>query len=374
MFTCPRCNQPLARCKTAGGVYWRCSGCEGRTATVAMLRQSADADLVARLWEAAQSEFAPASLPCPACRASMKAAWMPASAGGHQLDLCTRCHVIWFDQREFEQAVGAAASASLYDQDIPWQARLALARLHVASLDPRPDVRLDSTPPKEDWKAIPAFFGMPVTHESTPGLLQAKATLCLALAGISLGLLGIYLAPQMLLDFGYIPAQASRLGYLTAFTSLLLYGSLPHLATSVYFLLMFGAELEDLLGAPQFLLLLLGTAVCGLGAHTALHPHSGVALLGAGPVISGLLAAYGLRFPRARIGFILRLPWLSQQWVNLPAWAYILFWIITQAMGAAAAERGIEQVSWSAHLGGAGAGAILGAVLGRGGPPRTCAQ
>lgn len=363
MFKCPRCNEALARCQTKGGVLWRCARCEGRTATVAMLRQSVNQDLIATIWEQVQGEFAADSLPCPACRASMKAAWLPASSGNCQIDICPRCHVAWFDKDEFDRVPTAAGDSRMYRKDIPLEARLAMARLHVEALDPRPDMKIDTAPPAEDWKAIPAFFGMPVRQEASAGLLGAKATLSIAISAAGIGLLALYIAPRMLQDFGFIPARAGRLSYLTAFTSLLLYGSLPHLATSIYFLLTFGNDVEDLLGTPRFLILLLTSAICGITIHTMLHPQSTAPLLGFGPAVSGLLAAFGLRFPHAKIGFVFRLPVVVYRWVNLPAWGYILFWIITQTIGAAIPEEGIEQVSWSAHLGGAIAGGILGIFL-----------
>ena len=55
--------------------------------------------------------------------------------------------------------------------------------------------------------------------------------------------------------FGFIPALASRYGYATVLTALFLHGSLPHLLISVYFLLMFGIDVEHLLGTVRFLAL-----------------------------------------------------------------------------------------------------------------------
>ena len=64
MFKCPRCNQPLVRQQVADGVFWQCPECAGRTSTIARLRHDADPDVVAHLWDQAQSEFAADSLPC----------------------------------------------------------------------------------------------------------------------------------------------------------------------------------------------------------------------------------------------------------------------------------------------------------------------
>jgi membrane associated rhomboid family serine protease/Zn-finger nucleic acid-binding protein len=363
MFLCPRCHQQLERRQADGGVHWECPACTGRTSTIARLRHDADPDVVAHLWEQAQSEFAADSLPCPACRCSMKAAWLPAGSGNLQIDVCLRCHMAWFDKSEYERTPGNAGDPQWKNKNIPLAARLAMVKLHVAALDPRPDVEVDTTPPREGWKAVPAFLGLPVKQEDLNPLQQAAATVCLGLAAAAIGLLALYLTPGMLQDFGFIPAQASRLGYASVVTAIFLHGSLPHLATSLYFLLTFGADVEHALGTARFLILVLAAAAGGDLLHALAYPGSTVPLVGLGPAISGLLAAYGLRYPNARIGFILRLPLIVYRWVNLPAWVYILFWMVTQAIGAARETGQVEQVSWAAHLGGVLAGSALGIVL-----------
>jgi len=368
VFTCPRCREPreaLTRCPTKGGVYWKCARCDGRTATIAMLRRATDVDLISQIWAQAQLPEATESLPCPACRASMRAVWLPAGHGNAQLDVCPLCQVVWFDKDEFENVPTAAGDPAWRDKNIPLEARLAMVKMHVEGLDPRPDMTLDTTPPAEDWKAIPAFFGLPVTQESTSPFMLASGTICIAGSALAIGLLGIYIAQGMFQDFGFIPALASRYGYATVLTALFLHGSLPHLLISVYFLLMFGIDVEHLLGTVRFLALFVLAAAVGDYAHTLVNPHSTMPLLGIGPAVSGLLTAYGLRFPRARIGFVFPLPLMIYQWVNLPAWIYILFWMFTQAVGLAVGRVGVIEVSWSAHLGGAFAGAILGIMMGR---------
>jgi membrane associated rhomboid family serine protease/Zn-finger nucleic acid-binding protein len=365
LYTCPRCDEALTRCQTKGGVYWKCARCEGRTATVAMLRNATDPDLISQLWAEAQLPEASYSLPCPACRSSMRAVWLPASNRNSQLDVCTLCQLVWFDQGEYDRVPTAAGDPAWRSKDVPLEARLAMVKMYVEGLDPRPDMKLDTSPPAEDWKAIPAFFGLPVTQESSSSLSQSSGTVSIAIGVLAIGLLGIYVAPQAYQDFGFIPAQASRNGFITVVTSLLLHGSLPHLLISTYFLLMFGVDVEHLFGTGRFLILFVASAVCGDYVHTLLNPESAMPLLGIGPAVSGLLAAYALRLPRARIGFAFPLPLALYQWVNLPAWVYIVFWIFTQAVGLAIGRVGVIEVSWSAHLGGAFAGALLGAMMSR---------
>jgi membrane associated rhomboid family serine protease len=114
------------------------------------------------------------------------------------------------------------------------------------------------------------------------------------------------------------------------------------------------------LGQTRFLLVLLVSSVTGSLLHALLHPHSLVPLIGASGAISGMLVCYGLQFPMARIGFLIRLPSVFfMRWVNLPAWAYVLFWIALQAIGVFRQAAGITQVSLAAHLGGAATGFLF---------------
>ena len=161
-------------------------------------------------------------------------------------------------------------------------------------------------------------------------------------------------------DFGLIPWQAWRYGGLTLVTSFFLHGSAPHLAVSLYFLLAFGDDVEEYLGPVRFLLLLMLATVAGGLLHSLPYSASSTPLIGAGGGVTGLLTFYGLQFPRARIGFLLRIPviWFLR-WVNVRAWVGVLIWLVLQAIGAVRQSGALTQVSLWAHLGGAGMGFLF---------------
>src|SRR5262245_34345715 len=108
MFRCPKDGTALARhdsLSASKAKYWTCPTCGGRTATLGMLRRSAQYGLVEQLWAAVQAAKAESSRHCPACERPMREATVSLrdEAGNTvALDVCTRCLFVWFDSSEFE--------------------------------------------------------------------------------------------------------------------------------------------------------------------------------------------------------------------------------------------------------------------------------
>jgi membrane associated rhomboid family serine protease/Zn-finger nucleic acid-binding protein len=325
-----------------------------------MLRREVDLPTVDRLWSLALSA-ADGARRCPACERPMKTVLLPTGSGSLQLDVCLRCYFIWFDAKEFEALPPRNRTMDETAQQFPLEARLAMVKMDVEALDTQPDFKLPpSDPPPEGWKSVPAFFGLPVKQES-----HRFATFPIAAWGLTaivalFSLLAFMDLPQVAQDFGFIPSELWRYGGLTLLTSFFLHGSAPQLAGNLYFLAAFGDDVDDYLGSGRFLILLLCCTVAGGLLHTLMQSDSGIPLVGASAAISGMLAYYGLQFPRARIGFLLRLPVVFfMRWVHVRAWAYVLGWIVLQAIGALRQTGPFTQVSILAQLGGAGMGLLF---------------
>ena len=165
-------------------------------------------------------------------------------------------------------------------------------------------------------------------------------------------------------NYGFIPAVFAgdaRLSdellqlppVLTLFTSMYLHGSLMHLLGNMLFLWVFGDNIEDSMGHVRFLFFyLLCGAVAGL-SHFAAQPLSDIPMVGASGAISGVLAAYLVLHPRARILIpIVFFP------VRLPAFLLLAGWFAFQIY-AVIADSGFGNVAWWAHIGGFVAGLIL---------------
>ena len=141
-----------------------------------------------------------------------------------------------------------------------------------------------------------------------------------------------------------------------------LHGSFLHLAGNMLFLWIFGNNVEDYFGHIRFALFYLACGVVGAMAHILVHPGSNVPVIGASGAISGVLGAYFLLFPRARVLTLVPI-FFFFYFIELPAYFFLGVYILLQIlyglpsiMGTQAAAPG---VAWLAHLGGFFAGIAL---------------
>jgi membrane associated rhomboid family serine protease len=132
-----------------------------------------------------------------------------------------------------------------------------------------------------------------------------------------------------------------------------------HLLGNMWFLWIFGNNIEDSMTRPRFLVFYL---LCGLAAalgQVATNPRSGVPMVGASGAISGVMGAYLLLFPRARVFTLVPLGFFLTT-IALPAWMMLLYWVAIQFLSGLTTVRaeGGGVASW-AHIGGFVAGLIL---------------
>lgn len=176
---------------------------------------------------------------------------------------------------------------------------------------------------------------------------------------------------------GELLAGAAGEGAAHLFTYMFLHGGWLHLLGNLWFLWVFGRGVEDRLGPARFLVFYLLCGVVGALAHAwaTLHaagPESVSAwtpLVGASGAISGLLGAYLVLHPRARIVTAVPIV-IFIKLLALPAWVFLVVWLGVQVV--AQSGFGEANVAYGAHLGGfaAGAGTVLWFRLGRRGPGR----
>ena len=187
-------------------------------------------------------------------------------------------------------------------------------------------------------------------------------------AGLSEGALG-----GSICALGAIPAEVTgridvgqggpcRLGGLTwqaIFTSMFLHGGWMHLIGNVWFLWIFGNNVEDSMGHLRFLVFYVLTGVIAAGAHIVADPGSTIPMVGASGAISGVMGAYLVLYPRARVDtafwflFFIRV-------FPLPAWVMLGYWMLLQLGGTLATSASAGGgVAYAAHLGGFLAGVVL---------------
>jgi len=132
-----------------------------------------------------------------------------------------------------------------------------------------------------------------------------------------------------------------------------LHGDLIHLSGNMLFLLVFGRRVETQLGMLSFGLFYLAGGITACLVHTLSEPDSSIPLIGASGAISGVLGAFLISNPRARITFVLDptlIYFLHRLTVRLPAWLFLLGWFLLQ-IGLALKPRASNVAFW-AHVGG----------------------
>jgi rhomboid family protein len=139
----------------------------------------------------------------------------------------------------------------------------------------------------------------------------------------------------------------------TVFTSMFLHGGLLHLGGNMLFLWVFGPNVEDVLGRVRFLGFYLASGVAAAVAHTLLSVAAGdplVPMVGASGAIAGVMGAYLVLFPRARVFTAVPI-FFFIRFMHLPASFFIGLWFVLQMLFAFAGDAG-SGVAFFAHIGG----------------------
>lgn len=136
-------------------------------------------------------------------------------------------------------------------------------------------------------------------------------------------------------------------GFGSLLTSIFLHGDIFHLLFNMLFLWVFGDDIEEAFGHGKFLLFYL---ICGLGAaltHVIFHPEAVLPMVGASGAISGVMGAYILLYPRARVTTVLPI-FFFLQLIELPAFIFLGVWFLFQLLSLGSPSS----VAIMAHVGG----------------------
>jgi membrane associated rhomboid family serine protease len=152
--------------------------------------------------------------------------------------------------------------------------------------------------------------------------------------------------------------------YGTPFTSMFLHGGWMHLLGNMLFLWIYGDNVEDGLGHLRFLLFYLVCGIAAVFAQALGNPGSPYPIIGASGAISGVLGAYLLLFPRAKVLTLVLLPFFVTT-LRIPAMLLLLLWFAAQLIGDFAVSGPGASVAFGAHIGGFLTGLLLAPLLKR---------
>lgn len=150
----------------------------------------------------------------------------------------------------------------------------------------------------------------------------------------------------------------------TLISAMFMHGGWMHLAGNMLYLWIFGDNVEDRFGPVRFLLFYLVAGLAATFAQFAVNPSSAIPNVGASGAIAGVLGAYLLMFPKARVDVL-----FGRSVVAMPAFVVLGLWVVLQlvsGVGAIASTAQTETggVAYMAHVGGFFAGLALGVVMG----------
>lgn len=211
--------------------------------------------------------------------------------------------------------------------------------------------------------------------DNVPRRSPPVMTYCLILANVLVFGFELLLSDRALerlfYHFGLVPyrythpAWAESLGYPDNYwpfiTNMFLHGGWLHVISNMWTLWIFGDNVEDCMGSVRFTVFYFLCGVSASAVHWVTNPESTVPALGASGAIAGVLAAYFVLFPLARIITLIPI-FFYPFFVEIPAFFYLVFWFFMQFLSGTLSLVAPQQgggIAWWAHIGGFGAGIIL---------------
>ena len=165
--------------------------------------------------------------------------------------------------------------------------------------------------------------------------------------------------PSVLFASKSLPAELEILpAWLTIFSSMFLHGGWMHLIGNMLYLWVFGNNVEDAMGHKRFVLFYLSCGLLAALTQAVFNADSEIPMIGASGAISGVLGAYVLLHPHARIlviipiGILIYTPWIAAYWV-------LGFWFVLQLINSLISASDMGGVAYGAHIGGFVAGMLL---------------
>jgi membrane associated rhomboid family serine protease len=173
-------------------------------------------------------------------------------------------------------------------------------------------------------------------------------------------------ADRLVFERGLIPARflgveaVAPFPFTTLLTSMFLHGGLVHLGGNLLYLWIFGNNIEDVLGHAKFLVFYVLAGLGGHLAHLVTNASSEIPTIGASGAIAGVLGAYLIGFPGARVLSLVFIVFFIRL-IRVPAGLVIGLWLLTQVVGGFSEFGSVASggIAWFEHLGGFIVGVIL---------------
>jgi membrane associated rhomboid family serine protease len=157
---------------------------------------------------------------------------------------------------------------------------------------------------------------------------------------------------------GETPCALGGFTWQALFSSMFLHGSWMHLIGNMWFLWIFGNNVEDSMGHLRFLFFYVLTGLVAALSHVVTDPASAIPMVGASGAISAIMGAYLVLYPQARVHTLFVFV-IFVRVIPIPAWIMLGYWVFIQLASSAVTPAGGGGVAYAAHIGGFLAGIVL---------------
>jgi membrane associated rhomboid family serine protease len=207
---------------------------------------------------------------------------------------------------------------------------------------------------------IPLYDTVRIRRFPLANLLLITANILVFLYELQLNRSGL---EGFIFAWGLVPARLTSdpAGtWLTIFTAMFMHGGWFHLISNMWFLHIFGDNVEARLGSARYTLFYLLSGVAAVLLQTYLLPTSQVPMIGASGAIAGVLGAYLILFPRSRVASLVPILFIFTI-VEVPAVLFLVFWFVSQLYSGWFAMQGASAsgIAWWAHIGGFVFGVVM---------------
>lgn len=352
MLHCPTDRTLLRRSRAGSGFVWTCDRCAGRAVLMPVLRRHLTAAVARDIWARAYQSTV-AGVPCPSCRRATARIFMQVGPDRFDLDVCRRCHCVWFDDGEYQrlpsQPPPPPPPEAHLDPEV--QKQIAIAQVKIMAEEAK---REEEASPVEGLEQLPALLGMPVELAASEGAFRPWLTWATATLVAVVSIVG-FARPQVIEMLQMVPSRLGESAGLTTLTAFFVHAGWEHLLGNLWFLVVFGDNVEQILGRGRWLVLVVGATFLGAVAQVLFDPRGDIPCVGASGGISGLILCYALLLPKARLGLFFWI-WWRPIWITFSATIGLLWWLAMQVLLLWQQLAGVGHVSALAHLGGVVAG------------------
>lgn len=346
---CPHCIADLDRHRAHSTNYYSCPNDHGSAISLYSLKQLVNWSGLNALW--LRSVDAPEiHMACSHCRKPYRQIVAELPEAQVELEVCRRCQFIWLDQSEIEEFPKREFKSSTPEAEKAFA--LENIKFQQEKVDHKP-FTLDKD--LELHKVLRALVGLPVEAESDQ--LRAEPLITWMLLGITILTSLLSLRHQEWFNlFALMPGHSTLHKALNTFSVFFVHADLWHLFGNMYFLWVFGDNVEDELGSSNYLWLVFLATIVGTVVYMMFFPLN-VGLVGASGGISGVVAFYILRFPYRKFVWAI---WFGRiHSFRISAWLLGVLFFGKDFLAMAAQFKGATNVSHISHLAGAAVGVFF---------------